>query len=260
MKLALAQIDICWENKTVNKVSCEALVLKASKQAADLILFPEMSLTGFSMDVNGLGEVSFGETTEWFRALAILYGIAIGFGFIQSSTSNSKGHNDYIVLDCKGNLLSTYSKIHPFSFGKESLYYEGGKDISIFNLNEFNISTFICYDLRFPEIFQIASKRASLITLAANWPEARIEHWETLLKARAIENQCYIAGVNRVGIGDGIKYCGHSLVIDPLGKIIAEGGNLEELIVCEINAENVYNIREEFKLKADRREELYKLL
>jgi predicted amidohydrolase len=260
MKLSLAQMDILWEDKTANKIKCEAFISAASKQSVNLILFPEMSLTGFSMNVSLLGEDSLGETVSWFRAKSMQYNISIGFGFIYSTNSNVKGLNNYIVFDPQGNLLSNYSKIHPFSFGKEAEFYEGGNEIFVFNLDQWDIATLICYDLRFPEIFQIASKKASLITVAANWPESRISHWETLLRARAIENQCYIAGVNRVGSGDGIKYCGHSLVIDPLGNVIAEGKDEEKLIVCEINIENVYNIRKDFRLKADRRESLYKSL
>ena len=260
MKLSLGQTNIIWEDKSANKAKCEAFILEASNQCADLILFPEMSLTGFSMRVRELGEDIIGETVSWFKAMSIKYNIGIGFGYINSISNNSKGLNNYIVFDPQGNLLSNYCKIHPFSFGKEAEFYEGGKSITIFSYRQWDISTFICYDLRFPEIFQAASKKASLITVAANWPESRIVHWETLLRARAIENQCYIAGINRVGCGDGIKYCGHSLVIDPLGNIISKGANTEELLVCRINLENVYNIREEFKLKADRREALYKSL
>lgn len=260
MKLSLGQIDILWEDKNGNKAKCESLIAKASEQHTDLILFPEMSLTGFSMKVDKLGEDVNGETVKWFKSMAVQHNIGIGFGFINSIDYNSKGLNNYIVFDAYGNQLSNYSKIHPFSFGKEASFYEGGKSVSIFSYKDWDISTFICYDLRFPEIFQAASKKASLITVAANWPESRIAHWETLLRARAIENQCYIAGVNRVGSGDGINYSGNSLVIDPLGNIVAKGSNTEELIVCKINVGNVYNIRREFPLKSDRRESLYKLL
>lgn len=257
MKISLAQIDIYWEDKETNKARCETFISKASEQAVELILFPEMSLTGFSMNANILGEDGLGETVLWFKDKAIKYNICVGFGYIYSPSSNTKAQNKYIVIDSQGSILSSYSKLHPFSFGKEAQFYEGGSEISLFNLNQWIISTFICYDLRFPEIFQIASKSAALIAVAANWPEVRIGHWEILLKARAIENQCYIAGVNRVGIGDGIKYSGHSMIIDPLGRVIAQGNDKEDLLICEINIENVNTIRKEFKLKADRKEELY---
>jgi len=258
MKIALAQLDIIWEDKISNKLKCEKLAQQASEAKVDLLLFPEMTLTGFTMNVASMGEDKNGDTTLWFQELAKKYKVTIGFGVIEKNLEKDKGKNNYILVDHEGKLLSCYSKIHPFSFGEESIHYQGGSSLSLINYKQWILSTFICYDLRFPEIFQAASRKASLITIAANWPKERIAHWEVLLKARAIENQCYIAAVNRTGLGNGIKYSGSSMVIDPLGNVISHGGSEEGIILSEINIENVYNIRENFKLKEDRREDLYK--
>ena len=257
MKLALAQTNICWEDKQANEAAAEQLIMQASASHAHIIFFPEMCLTGFSMNISAMGEERLGYTIGFFAALAKRFNICVGFGYIEMPSNVGKGKNNYAVVDGTGNLLNIYSKIHPFSNGREAEFYEGGIGVEAYKLNEWCISSFICYDLRFPEVFQIASKKSQLITVAANWPESRIRHWETLLQARAIENQSYIAGINRAGYGDNIKYSGSSMVIDPLGNIIAKGGASEELILCEIDMKNVYNIRRNFKLKDDRREALY---
>jgi omega-amidase len=294
MKIALAQSDIIWEDKKANLSIAESFINQASKENIDLILFPEMSLTGFTMDVENHSEhYAFNSnhlniktdtlcnkencednnnllennssnannninTIAEMRALALKFSINIGIGYIEKLEGNSKCRNKYVVISKTGDILSNYSKIHPFTFGQENKYYSGGNAIVATKVNEFNLSTFICYDLRFPEIFQIASKEAELITVAANWPEARKEHWITLLKARAIENQCYIAGINRVGLGDGIKYSGNSLIIDPLGNIVSSSSDgMEGLIIAELDINLVNSVREKFPLKNDRREDLY---
>ena len=260
MKIALAQLDIVWEDKAANRLKCENLARQASEANVELLLFPEMTLTGFTMNVPMMGEEQNGDTTQWFQQLAKKYRVAVGFGVIEKILKGDKGKNNYIIVDKDGKLLSCYSKIHPFSFGEEALHYQGGTSLALISYKQWILSTFICYDLRFPEIFQAASKEASIITIAANWPDERIQHWEILLKARAIENQCYIAGVNRTGWGNGIKYSGASMVVDPLGNVISQVGSEEALIICDINLEKVYNIRDSFKLKKDRREDLYKNL
>lgn len=297
MKIALAQTDIMWEDKKANLDIAETFIKRAAEEKVKLILFPEMSLTGFTMNIEFLGEYydknryaqdsssdsknstnsiyetssknmnndknhwNFNNTLEAIKQLSVKYSINIGIGYIKKELEDSKGKNKYAVISELGEVISNYTKIHPFTFGTESKYYCGGDKISYFNIDDFKLSTFICYDLRFPEIFQIASKEAELITVAANWPKARINHWVTLLKARAIENQCYIAGVNRVGHGDGIEYNGNSLIIDPLGNVIGnclEG--VEGLIIAELDVDLVHNLRKDFPLKKDRREALYREL
>lgn len=297
MKIALAQTDIVWEDKKANLDIAETFIKRAAEEKVELILFPEMSLTGFTMNVEVLGEYydknnytknsssdtknstnsnfetssknmnndkshwNFNNTLEAIKKLSVKYSINIGIGYIEKELEESKGKNKYAVISKLGEVISNYTKIHPFTFGTESKYYCGGDKISYFNIDDFNLSSFICYDLRFPEIFQIASKETELITVAANWPKARINHWVDLLKARAIENQCYIAGVNRVGNGDGIEYNGNSLIIDPLGSVIGSLlDGIEGLIVAELDVDLVHNQRKNFPLKKDRREDLYREL
>ena len=273
MKLALAKIDITFEDKSKNKETVIQFIKQATDQNVDMIFFPEMTLTGFSMNTSLVGEDN-NETLEFFKKKSSEFNIYIGFGYVEG-TSHSK--NNYSVVSPRvvplgvprvvlqgvpqkvpeGVELVNYSKIHPFSFGSESKFYESGNEIKLFNAFGFTITPFICYDLRFPEIFQIASKTATLITVASTWPMKRREHWITLLKARAIENQCYIAGINRAGEENGLIYSGDSMIIDPLGNIISSLYMEEGLVIADICQDDVIEIRENFRLKDDRKESLY---
>jgi predicted amidohydrolase len=260
MKLGLAQIDMTWEDKEKSKSKVLAFLNIAKKNKVDLILFPEMTLTGFSMNVEQIGETSspISSTVAWFLSTAKVYNLHIGFGHVEIDPITGKGLNKFTVVSPQNQIISSYSKIHPFSFGLESQHYTSGNTLVDFCLRDFVISTFICYDLRFPEIFQAASKKSSLITVSANWPKSREEHWITLLKARAIENQCYIAGINRVGTGDTIEYSGNSMIIDPYGNLLCCNEGEETLVIGDIDINKVSDIRTNFKLKSDRRENLYK--
>lgn len=263
MRIGLAQMDIVWEDKKVNLLKVKSLAKMSKEKNIDLLLFPEMSLTGFSMNIDMISEYKDNahttETIENIRKIAKNNEINIGFGYVEGNkTNNKKAFNKYAIAGSDGRILTDYAKIHPFSYGAESLFYTGGDSIKYCKIKEFTVSSFICYDLRFPEIFQKASQNAGLITIAANWPSVRIEHWLTLCKARAIENQCYIAAVNRCGMGNGLKYNGNSLIISPQGEILNNLSEEEEIISADIDYCQVEQYRKEFPLKADRRQDLYK--
>ncbi len=259
MKLGLAQLDIIWENKEENIVKAEKMIQSAAESNLQCLLFPEMSLTGFSMNINGIGEnAGKSSTIEIFSRFCTKYDIILGVGYVEKG--NPKSYNKYAIINNKGEIIANYAKIHPFSFGEESFYYTGGESIEYCRIENIMTTPFICYDLRFPEIFQIASKHSYLITVASNWPIERREHWITLLKARAIENQCYIAGVNRIGQGNGLCYGGDSVIIDPYGVIVSELVEGEGIATAEIDISLVENYRKNFRLKEDRKLELYKHL
>lgn len=257
MIIGLAQMDIVWEDKTANYRKAEQFLRDAKQKSIELLLFPEMSMTGFSMNIEKIAEATEDvKTLAFFTKLAKEYKIAVGIGYVEKA--EEKAFNKYAIINTAGEVLLDYAKIHPFSFGEESSYYRSGNTIKWCQLYDFQVSSFICYDLRFPEVFQIASKKAELITIAANWPKERREHWLTLCRARAIENQCYLAVVNRVGDGNGLSYSGDSVIISPYGEIISELSSKEGIIMAEIEHNTVLTYREEFKVKQDRKEELYK--
>lgn len=256
MKIGISQMNIFWEDKEKNKESCLKFLKQAKTKGVDIVFFPEMTLTGFSMDIEKVGETD-NATVDWFKERAIEFKCYIGFGHV--TKKGEKGVNNLSIVSPEGKEISRYEKIHPFSYGKENEYYESGNNIVISEVNGCKIATFICYDLRFPEVFQIASNSADIIVVIANWPEARKNHWITLLKARAIENQSYVIGINRVGVRDSIEYSGNSMAIDPLGEIISEQSENECLLVVDVNPDEVCNVRKTFKLKDDRKEALYLL-
>ncbi|AAK79631.1 putative amidohydrolase [Clostridium acetobutylicum] len=253
MKIALGQIDVFFEDKERTKEKCLNFMKKAADKKADLIIFPEMTLTGFSMKVDKIGENKF-ETLEWFKEKSKEFNIYSGFGFVEGT---KKGKNNFSICSPLGEEILRYTKLHPFSYGNEDKYFYKGNEIVYCKIGDFNISTFICYDLRFPEIFQKASKESECILIIANWPKVRREQWIALIKARAIETQSYIAAVNRVGEGDGLYYSGDSMVVNPYGEITAFKSEKEELLICDININEVKKCREEFRFKEDRREEFY---
>jgi len=253
MKIALYQMNIIWENKTANYLSVEEKIKIVSKKKADLFLLPEMSFTGFSMNTDITRENDCA-TLNQMAMYARKYNIAIGFGWAKDCGSISENH--YTVIGKGGDMLSDYVKIHPFSYSGEDEKFQGGKEIILFELDNIKFSSFICYDLRFPEIFQIASKKADVILIPANWPASRSEHWKCLLKARAIENQVYIVAINCVGEINGLNYTGDSCVIDPNGDVLLELSNKEGILEFDLK-NNVQEIRKLFPMKQDRKENIY---
>ena len=155
-------------------------------------------------------------------------------------------------------ILQEYAKLHPFSFGEESKHYIAGDKLSVLSLPGICMSGFICYDLRFPEIFQAVSRQAELIVVIASWPDGRIAHWHTLLQARAIENQCFILGVNRTGHGNGLSYTASSAAYAPTGELLTPAAPADAgTLYADLDLSDVARYRESFPLKADRRESLY---
>ena len=259
MRLALAQTEPLWEDKEGNFRAALKFLEQAREKGADLLLFPEMSMTGFSMHPEKIGETKENPATlNFFREKAGEYGLYIGIGHVEYC--EPKSYNCYAIISPEGEILADYRKIHPFTFGTEAVHYAGGEKLAFCRVREFTVAPLICYDLRFPELFEIASERAELILVPANWPSDRREHFMTLLRARAIEDQCYIAGVNRVGHARTLSYTGDSMIVDPFGRVLARAGEGEELIVAELELEPLKKYRKEFPARTDRKPELYEKL
>lgn len=252
MKIAVCQLEIKLEKKEINIERAIAFIKEAAENNAELILFPEMSFTGFSMRTAVTGEEK-RETVEAMKQIAKDNNIAIGFGWVKNLADSE---NHYTIVNNEGCEIADYAKIHPFSFAKEDQYFKAGEKPCAFALNEINFGLAICYDLRFPELFQYLSKTAGVLLIPANWPARRKEHWMTLLKARAIENQCYVIGINCVGKQGFAMYEGDSLVLNPNGDII---NHLENEAMVYVDIENdVDEYRNKFPTKDDRRPDLYK--
>lgn len=165
--------------------------------------------------------------------------------------------NRFTLLDKEGTVVGEYKKMHPFTYGGESDCYAKGNEIVTVPFLGRKIALFICYDLRFPEIFQIAAREADVLLVIANWPQIRREHWQTLLRARAIETQSYVVGVNCVGMHDGCAYSGDSMAVDSIGNILGMLSGREGLLVCDLD-DRAWSLRHKFSTRADRREDLYR--
>ena len=242
MKIGLVQYNPIWESKEKNKKKLTGLI-ERDFQKSSLLIFPEMTLTGFTMMPEKFSEPLKGESFKYFSDIAKKHKIFIAAGIIE----NDKGNyfNSLILLNSEGELISNYRKIHPFSYTTEDEHYKRGEEIKISEIDGLKIGLSICYDLRFPELYRFyAKERVHLIVVIANWPDTRIEHWRTLLKSRAIENQCYVAGVNRVGDDPELHYTGFSSIYDPMGNEIISLENEERIIYADINKDDVSKIRE----------------
>ncbi len=253
MKISLVQQFISWENKSKNLINAEKKIKQYANEGCDLVLFPEMSFTGFSMNTNVTGETD-GYTVNLISKMAKNYGVSVGFGWVDNESSKSK--NRYSIIDKKGDVVSSYVKIHPFSYSNEDKKFIGGNDLSIFRIDNIPFSTFICYDLRFPELFRAVADKVHAIIIPACWPATRSSHWKSLLKARAIENQVYIFAVNCYGNIGGLYYSGDSCVINPNGEIIEILSDKEGEIVFDF-LDDVEIKRSSFPVFNDRRKDLY---
>ena len=264
MKIALGQMHIRWEDKAANLARVESWAELLKEKNIDLFVLPEMSLTGFSMHTELTKETDNITVAEAER-LARKYQMAVGIGWVKDAGKFCE--NRYSIVTPEGEILE-YTKLHPFSYSGEDRYFQGGTALPVCEYRGYHLGVQICYDLRFPEPFQILSQKADLIVVPANWPSARREHWDTLLRARAIENQVYIAGVNCAGSMGGQYYSGDSIVYAPDGTAVpAKRRNVpgneqipeEAIFLLEID-NNITKYREEFPVKKDRREELYRKL
>ena len=241
MKIGLVQYNPSWESKDENRKKITELINRDFRRSS-LLIFPEMTLTGFTMMSGKFGEPLKGDSFKFFAGIALKHKIFVAAGLIEEDKGSF--FNSLILLNPEGKLISKYRKIHPFSYSTEDKNYKKGDKIKIAEINGLKTGLSICYDLRFPELFRFyAKERVHLIIVIANWPDTRIEHWRTLLKARAIENQCYVAGVNRVGDDPKLHYPGFSSIYDPMGKEIISISDEEKIAFEDINTKEVEKIR-----------------
>lgn len=250
MKAHCCQLDIVWEDKPANFARVRALVEKARPAAGDLFVLPEMFATGFTMNVRAASEGTNPGAEAFAMNLAREFGIYVVAGVV--TDGQGKGLNQALAINPKGAVLARYSKIHPFSLGGETNHYAPGTEIALFEWNGLKVAPFVCYDLRFPEIFRAAVRKgAEVFVVIANWPAKRAEHWVTLLQARAIENLAFVVGVNRSGSDPQFAYPGRSLIVDPHGQVLADAGANESVAQAEIDPAVLANWRRDFPALRD---------
>ncbi|MBQ7077499.1 MAG: carbon-nitrogen family hydrolase [Lachnospiraceae bacterium] len=250
MKIALAQTDIKMLDKAHNLEEAKRFIAEAAESNARLVLFPEMSMTGFSMETDKSNDND-ESTLDAMKDLAKHHGIAIGFGRVETD-SNGKGLNYYDIVEKTGERILHYAKRHPFTYGGEGEKFVGGDEIPVISIDGFAMAVQICFDLRFPLSFYKMAEKTHLMIVPANWPKKRISQYRTLLAARAIENQYYVAGINCVGNQDGIEYNGQSVLFSPKGDAVAELGDEKGLLICDIE-DDIELKRSKFPVIKDRR-------
>ena len=254
MIVAGLQTSIVWENPAANFLFAEGMAKRAARDGARLIALPEMFATGFSMNSVEVAACA-DETRAFLCELAAELGVAILGGYAEPG--DPRPFNACSLYSESGEEILHYRKIHPFSLAGEHEHYSGGDWIFTVEVEGVRVTPVICYDLRFPELFRAAAARTDLFVVIANWPAKRSDAWSTLLRARAIENQAYVLGVNRVGPGAGEPHSGDSALVEPFGQALAEASGEPAVIAGEVDAALVRDAREHFSFLEDRRPDVY---
>lgn len=250
MKTALLQLDIAWQDKEANRARIESIVMESALRDA-LILLPEMFTTGFCHHPQPVAETMDGETILWMQKLASQTRSALAGSLI---IHDGHAYRNRLVFVPPTGQVQWYDKRHLFTIDGEETAYKSGNHRLVVTFEDWRICFQICYDLRFP-VWSRNREDYDLLVYSANWPAARSEVWYTLLRARAIENQCIVAGVNRTGVdGNQIRYHGGSVVVDPRGAMVAEAGDNQTLLCSEINLNELQVFRNRFPAWKDRDE------
>jgi predicted amidohydrolase len=255
VKIALLQTDIAWEDVPENHRRAATMLAEAASGGARLAILPEMFNTGFSMDSRRIAQPAGGPSESFLLAQAKALNLWILASIPESGEPAPR--NMALLVSPQG-AVTRYAKIHPFSYAGEHEHYAAGDRVVTADVEGVRVTPFVCYDLRFPEPFRLAAADTDLFAVVANWPDERREHWRTLLRARAIENQAYVAGVNRVGDGGRLHYAGDSAGISPLGETLAEGDARAQVLFFDAEPESVRKLRARFPALDDRRPSAYR--
>jgi predicted amidohydrolase len=260
LKIALAQIDIAFGMPDENMATVGPLLATAAAQGAALLVLPELWATGYDLTHAAELAAPLAPTTSglhgWLAAQARAQGIAVAGSLL--TQGHPRPTNTATLHSATGDLLASYAKLHLFGLMAEDTHLAAGNAMSLCDAPWGPTALAICYDLRFPELFRAyATQGAKLIIVPAEWPTARREHWHTLLRARAIENQCFVVGVNRVGSDPTTSFGGHSLVIDPWGDVLVAGSERAELLFAELDLGQVAETRARLPVLPNRRPDIY---
>jgi predicted amidohydrolase len=252
MKVAAIQHDIAWEQPARNFDRLAPMIAEAADGGARLIALSEMYATGFSMAAERIAEPVDGPSAQFLADQATMHRVWV-CGSIPTSHADGLPTNRFVLAGPHGE-HHNYDKLHPFSYAGEHEHYRAGDRTITVDVEGLRVTPFVCYDLRFADDFWAEASGTHLYLVVANWPAGRGAHWRALLRARAIENQAYVAGVNRVGAGGGIDYSGDSSIIDPFGEVLAEADpGTEQVIGADVDPARVAQVRADFPFLRDRR-------
>lgn len=249
------QSNLCWEDKEANLQMFEKKILEI-QEATEVVVLPEMFNTGFSMNPGKLAETMQGAAVKWMKKIAAMKKIALTGSAIIEENGHYFNRLLWILPDGQ---VGFYDKRHLFAYGDEDQHYQSGSKRLIASVKGWKINLLVCYDLRFPVWSRQTSSMVpaqnleyDILVYVANWPKRRIHAWKTLLQARAIENQCYVVGVNRVGEdGNKIYYSGDSMAIDPAGEILYEKKDEEDIFTITLSKSHLEEVRKKFPFWKD---------
>ena len=254
VKIAAIQHDIVWLNRSANFSRLEPMIREAAGNGAQLVVLAEMFSTGFAMGdewADVLPEPEDGPSSQFLREVSVSQQVWIA-GSCPERRSPSDLPRNTLVLAGPDGSVHRYAKIHPFTFGGERRFFAPGSTHLTVNIEGVAVSTFVCYDLRFADHFWALAKTTDVFIVPANWPTTRAAHWSTLLAARAIENQSYVVGVNRVGEGGSLTYSGGSRIVGPFGEDLGTAGDKEAILYADVSHEHIVATREKFPFLDDR--------
>ena len=256
MRFAVVQHDIVWCDREANFARLEPRIAEAASHGANFVLLSETFSTGFAVEDPRFAEPHDGPSSRFLREMASEHSVVVAGSCPELAAEPTDDHrpaNTFVVAR-PGGRVDRYRKIHPFTYGGEDRHVRPGDDFVTIEVDGLRVSVFVCYDLRFADEFWQLALDTDVYLVPANWPVSRREHWMALLRARAIENQAYVIGCNRVGDGGSLSYAGDSKVFGPNGDLLADGSEAGEIILyADVSADEVTAVRERFRFLQDRR-------
>ena len=253
MRVAIVQHDVVYEDALATLERLGPMVQAAAADGAGLVLLTEMFATGFSMATDKVAEpAGTGPGSRFLAERAAATGAVVAGSLPVLDPGATRPVNRFVFAFPDGSTV-TYDKLHPFSHAGEDRHYAPGDEVVQVQVDGCALTPFVCYDLRFADVFWSVADRTDAYVLVANWPSVRQAHLRALVVARAIENQAYVLATNRVGRGGDLDYAGGSLVVDPFGEILAEAGANEEILLVDLDPARVVEVRDRYRFLADRR-------
>ena len=256
VRVAAVQHDIEWHDRAANFDHLAPKVAGAAAGGARVVLLTETFSTGFSFDSPDIAEPEGGPSAQFLVEMAAAHQVWVGAScpeIAPDAPADDQRPSNVFVLAAPDGSTTRYRKIHPFSHADEQRWVRPGTGFVTVDIDGLRVALFVCYDLRFADEFWALAAEVDAYFVVANWPAKRRLHWSTLLRARAIENQAYVVGVNRVGTGGGLDYSGDSAIIDPLGEILATGAGGETVLFADLDPAHVASTRDHFRFLQDRR-------
>ena len=253
LRVALGEYDIGWQDPETSLARAGQLVARAAGAGARLVVLPEMCTTGFTMDAERWAEPVEGPSVARLESMARVNGVWLIAG-MALRMPDGKARNVALVMNPAGEQVAAYRKQKLFAFAKEHESYVAGRGPVLITMDGVRVSPFVCYDLRFPELFRAVARRADLLVVIANWPRERRAHWDALVKARAIENLAYMVAVNRTGQGGPLAYDGGSVAYSPWGETLGTAvPDADAPTIVGVDPAEVARVRERYPFLGDMR-------